>query len=324
MELTTTSRLLSGLGNGHPFETGFIWHRSLGVPFLPGSSVKGLLRAWLQYWSGAEGAELKKQIDELFGPDSENDSPSAAAGSLIVFDALPLTPPKLQADILTPHYGPYYDDPVKNPPADWYSPVPVHFLTVAEGTKFLFGLAPRPGAWRKASREEQKEKKAAAMRQGVDLLLEALEYLGAGGKTAVGYGTMTEQDMEKRLSLVLGAKKQEEQEERARLATVEKEMKEQGLTGKAKEIALKAKKDGWGDDNASLLAGMEEVLTSIELENEVDKRAMAEYLAELLDNKYTGVMREPEKRGGKKKNKPQYKPRPKAIAITLRSILGIE
>lgn len=39
-------RLVSGLGNGHPFETGFIWHRTLGVPYLPGSAVKGLMRAW--------------------------------------------------------------------------------------------------------------------------------------------------------------------------------------------------------------------------------------------------------------------------------------
>lgn len=43
--MKTDWRLVSGLGNGHPFETGFIWHRTLGVPYLPGSAVKGLIRA---------------------------------------------------------------------------------------------------------------------------------------------------------------------------------------------------------------------------------------------------------------------------------------
>ena len=45
VELTTTSRLVVGLGLPHPVETGFLLDRLTGCPYLPASSVKGLLRA---------------------------------------------------------------------------------------------------------------------------------------------------------------------------------------------------------------------------------------------------------------------------------------
>lgn len=42
---------------------------------------------------------------------------------------------------MTPHYGPYYSDASgKTPPADYYNPMPIKFLTV-EKTKFEFHLA---------------------------------------------------------------------------------------------------------------------------------------------------------------------------------------
>jgi len=46
-DFKTDWRFISGLGSGHPYETGLIWHRTLGVPYLSGSSIKGVLRSWL-------------------------------------------------------------------------------------------------------------------------------------------------------------------------------------------------------------------------------------------------------------------------------------
>jgi len=39
-------RLALGLGNEHPLENGMTLHRSLGLPYLPGSALKGLARRW--------------------------------------------------------------------------------------------------------------------------------------------------------------------------------------------------------------------------------------------------------------------------------------
>ncbi|MGH8608166.1 MAG: RAMP superfamily CRISPR-associated protein [Gammaproteobacteria bacterium] len=82
--MTTDWRLVSGLGNGHPLETGFVWHRTLGMPYLPGSAVKGLVRAWADPEKGWGGVTDPNKVTRLFGDTSEN-----GAGQLIVFDALP-------------------------------------------------------------------------------------------------------------------------------------------------------------------------------------------------------------------------------------------
>lgn len=182
LEAVTDWRFVSGLGTGHPFETGFIWHRTLAVPYLPGSSVKGMVRAWAEDWGGVSDPD---EVRRLFGPGGEEARRTPDTGAMIVLDGLPLSPPRLEVDIMNPHYGPYYMDPGgKTPPADYYSPVPVFFLAVAPGQAFEFALAPRPGAYRNKATEQTK----ADLKIGMRLLQEALENIGAGGKTAVGYG----------------------------------------------------------------------------------------------------------------------------------------
>jgi CRISPR-associated protein Cmr6 len=181
IEVKTDWRFVSGLGCGHPYETGFIWHRTLGVPYLPGSSVKGMLRAYAQYWQ--EDESIRQKIVELFGPEEQSDQ--SGAGALIVFDALPKIPPKLELDILNPHYGEYYQDPENNPPADYLSPVPVFFLTVAADQEFIFSIAPRPGAY-----VDEEQEKMTDLADGKKLLEKSLKYIGIGAKTSVGYGIM--------------------------------------------------------------------------------------------------------------------------------------
>ena len=179
----TVWRFVSGLGMGHVLETGFVWHKILGVPYLPGSSVKGMIRAWAKQWDD----ETKEEVNRLFG-----DSKDIGAGSLIVFDAIPLEKPGLEVDIMNPHYGDYYskkkmkvtlggrDQEIDTPPADYLSPNPIFFLTVASGISFKFALAVRRG---KGTNND--------LMNGFELLEEALENIGAGSKTAVGYGHFT-------------------------------------------------------------------------------------------------------------------------------------
>lgn len=177
MKASTEWRFVSGLGAAHPLETGFVWHRTLGVPYLPGSSVKGMMRAWADPKRGWGASASEERVAELFGSQD-------GAGRLVVFDALPLKAPRLELDILNIHYQPYYKGGAEqSPPADYLSPVLVYFLTVGEGQPFEFALAPRQGI----------HGAAADVDEGICLLDEALRTLGAGARTATGYGRFVPQ-----------------------------------------------------------------------------------------------------------------------------------
>jgi CRISPR-associated protein Cmr6 len=196
IRLKTTSRLATGLGREHPIENGFAWHPILGVPYLPGSSMKGLVRALLEgNWLGQPPDS--EAFHRIFGSDFRNDfhrnnraqALQNQVGSVLFFDALPAEPIHLKLDVMTPHYGDYYgrskyDGNNLTPPADWLSPNPIHFLTVAPGQLFQFALAPR-------TRSEQD---LGDLDKALEWLQDALIRLGAGAKTAVGYGRFAKPD----------------------------------------------------------------------------------------------------------------------------------
>ncbi|MBC7288075.1 MAG: type III-B CRISPR module RAMP protein Cmr6 [Armatimonadetes bacterium] len=184
---STQWRFVSGLGKSHCLETGFTWDRNLGVPYLPGSSVKGIARAWAQLQAAtASDAEMTDKIARIFGPERTSQKPGSQsqgavedrAGTVIFFAAYPESWPVLEIDVMNPHYGEYYRDP-SIPPGDWLSPNPIFFLTVAPGTRFRFAIALRPSA----PTDAEKDLDAAW-----EWLREGLQWLGAGAKTAVGYG----------------------------------------------------------------------------------------------------------------------------------------
>jgi CRISPR-associated protein Cmr6 len=178
IEMKTTSRFVTGLGLSNPVENGFAWHHTLGTAYLPGSSIKGLVRAWATDWESIK----KETIDRIFGYEPSTTSPSAEshAGSVIFLDAIPIAPVKLELEIMTPHYVLYYQDPKKYLPHDWYAPIPIPFLTVAEGQTFLFGLMPR-------TKEGEQD-----LHMVEEWLKEALKWIGVGAKTAIGYGRFEE------------------------------------------------------------------------------------------------------------------------------------
>ncbi|HHW39899.1 MAG TPA: type III-B CRISPR module RAMP protein Cmr6 [Syntrophomonadaceae bacterium] len=177
----TDWRFVTGLGRPHPVENGFAWHHTLGVPFLPGSSVKGIVRTWAERFGDSQDSD---KIVRIFGPEGEGIDKHV--GSVIFFDALPIEPVKLEADVMTPHYSVYYQqERPENPPGDWYDPVPIPFLTVAPRQVFLFALAPR---------RPEDEQSRADCHLVMEWLTKALEYIGAGAKTAVGYGRFAPDD----------------------------------------------------------------------------------------------------------------------------------
>ena len=175
--LKTGSPFVTGLGREHPVENGFLWHHTLGVPYLPGSSVKGMVRAWIEQWADEKDKKEKEEIDRIFGPKQPTEQPQV--GEVVFLDAIPLSSVTLKAEVMTPHYGKYYQEGIT--PGDWISPVPIPFLAVKEGATFHFAIVPR-----QQIPEANKESKKVSR-----WLKDALGWIGAGAKTAVGYGRMS-------------------------------------------------------------------------------------------------------------------------------------
>jgi CRISPR type III-B/RAMP module RAMP protein Cmr6 len=207
-------------------------HPVHGIPYIPGSGLKGLAHAYACHLFHAkeEAGRMDKDdapdpggetgawrdddereafiraVEDIFGwaPNRERSGPattdwSPCAGrigggdadahdgiaqhrGLVAFhDAFgedPQTglPPRLELDVCTPHYGAYYRG--ESPPGDWLSPVPVTFLTIAAGSRFRFRVG-------KADPVVCSEELFNAAKR---LLLGGLHWLGAGAKTAAGYG----------------------------------------------------------------------------------------------------------------------------------------
>ena len=180
----TASRLLVGMGYKNALEVGLTFHHPGGFPYLPGTGVKGLTRAWAE---GVEEAD-PEVVQRIFGSKTKrvaDASGEMVAGSVAFLDALPTVFPRLDVDLLNPHVGDYYmDDTGKVPPAEWFSPVPVPFLAVAAGQTFRFALVGRPAD----SSIKARSAAEADVETATEWLNSALTDLGAGGKTAAGYG----------------------------------------------------------------------------------------------------------------------------------------
>ena len=181
--LKTGSRLVVGLGYQHPLETGFLFDWTSGLPVIPGSSLKGITRSYVEDWDEEifKNENKEKTIGDIFGTP-------AKAGKIIFFPAYPaaggVTKHFFELDVMTPHYMPYYSDPDHNPPADWYSPNPVKFLTVAPEIEFTFRIADRC---------DFSNQNSELLTKAASLLKYALTIRGVGAKTNVGYGWFKEE-----------------------------------------------------------------------------------------------------------------------------------
>ncbi|HXG59803.1 MAG TPA: type III-B CRISPR module RAMP protein Cmr6 [Planctomycetota bacterium] len=161
-----TSRLVSRLGEPHALETGFMFHPLYGVPYLPGSGIKGAVRAVVH-------PQDKKLAETLFGTQEK-------AGRVIFFDAFPLTC-RLEVDYLTPHYKEYYPEG-KRWSTDDQGPNPVPFLSVPARVEWRFRAAVLPA---RGSDLEPAESLGARLRSALG---EALKDRGLGAKKTAGYG----------------------------------------------------------------------------------------------------------------------------------------
>ncbi len=171
-ELRTTWRMVIGLGSPSIYETSLTLHHIYGVPYIPGSAIKGVTRNYkiIRDFNGNEKeAEGEDEFVKFFGKGGDK----GQKGEAIFLDAYPSERPGLEVDIMNPHYREYYEK--LKPPADYLSPVPIPFLTLRSKFRFLV-------LSRKLSEDE--------ISRLVVLLKEALAEEGIGAKTAIGYGIM--------------------------------------------------------------------------------------------------------------------------------------
>ena len=189
-------RMVVGLGNESVYETSMTLHHIYGIPYIPGSAIKGVVRNYIiteQFEQNEEEALLKDKGFCLIFGSPKNSSIGEHKGNVIFFDAYPLEPPNIEPDVMNVHYPDYYGG--DKPPADFQNPNPIFFLTVRETHfKFMMGI----------KNSEDKEIGESKLVENIDKLSEnftlletafywlkrALSEHGIGAKTAVGYGYM--------------------------------------------------------------------------------------------------------------------------------------
>jgi CRISPR-associated protein Cmr6 len=120
---------------------------------------------------------LRQRLDRLLG--------GFTGGLLTFFDAVPAPGQKdlLETDVLNPHYPNFYRASKRQVPSDDQDPIPVYFLAVKAETTFVFPfrLGPLPEGELNRARDP-------LTKQVSGWLETALKILGAGAKTAAGYG----------------------------------------------------------------------------------------------------------------------------------------
>jgi CRISPR-associated protein Cmr6 len=180
---TSTAPFATGLGNEHPIENGFAFLTPYGLPYLAGSGVKGIVRRTMQELAddGEEGFTADA-IDALFGPEEVNQPEDAKRGALDFWDVFPSPASgKLAVEIMTPHYGKYYQG--DEAPHDSGAPVPVSFLAVPAKSQFDFHVVCHPSRLPEALVNQWRSLLDRAFHH-------AFEWVGFGAKTSVGYGAM--------------------------------------------------------------------------------------------------------------------------------------
>lgn len=198
-------RMAVGLGNESVYETSITLHHIYGIPYIPASSIKGIVRSYIiqEYFDNGseEPAEYRALHDETFckifgtaketkiknkngkefkaiSPLMKDGKPTDHIGLVTFFDAFPTQEPKIEPDIMNVHYPDYYNG--SEPPTDYQNPNPIPFLTVKD-TPFQFIIG---------SKKEKLENLKIGNKTITDWLIEALQNNGIGAKTAVGYGRM--------------------------------------------------------------------------------------------------------------------------------------
>jgi len=205
--MVSRSRMIVGLGGKGALEFGITLHPVTGLPYIPGSALKGLCRNYALYYIAEQSgisldpaqvkntSEVANQLDEqltgikhhglkvhpeyatlyrnLFGTQGN-------AGQCVFYDAVirdvPQNIPLFAVEVMTPHFRKYYESGGKDAPHDADDPNPITYIAVNAGITFAFAIGKRHDI------------ATSPLVDARDLLRLALGGMGIGAKTAAGYG----------------------------------------------------------------------------------------------------------------------------------------
>lgn len=213
---TVVWRLVVGMGRTHVWENALALHGLYGFPYIPSSSVKGLVRM-AAFWELAEALGLAtgqnkteqetvlQCLARLLTTSTSQQAWRAEfpactettfemirkaqalfgtmerAGRGLFFDGLPESFPNIEVDIMNPHFQAYYQG--SSPPSDDLTPNPIFFLTVGQGGVFIFRFAILPGRADEPAAQD-------LLDVARNWLKVAITEYGTGAKTRAGYGEL--------------------------------------------------------------------------------------------------------------------------------------
>lgn len=189
---TTYPGLVFGLGNAHEaskdavtgdekegaqIKLGFTLDYVTGLPIIPGSTVKGVIRSAFRHYKDAIRSDLFSLMKQVFGSDTGAANQNSR-GQCVFYDAVPVRPNQFGIlfgkDNITPHKA---DDPAYD---ELVNPNPLTMLKVLPGVQYLF----RFGMDRLTHVDDDKKERI------LFLFEEILLNLGIGAKTNVGFGRL--------------------------------------------------------------------------------------------------------------------------------------
>jgi CRISPR-associated protein Cmr6 len=177
-------RLVVGLGSESAWENNITLHRTYGVPYIPGSALKGLAAAYAHKYLQDDqwrkpGTTAEIMSEKYAAAHKVMFGDTTTEGYITFFDALYVpgsghNGKALWPDVITVHHPNYYQKTgtEQTAPADWDDPTPIPFVS-ATG-QYLIALA-GDSNWVKTT---------------LDILALALADMGVGAKTSSGYGRL--------------------------------------------------------------------------------------------------------------------------------------
>jgi len=308
LDAVAVSPFTTGLGNEHPLENGFAFLSPYGLPYLPGSGVKGVLRQAAWELAGGDWGDnggwsdelsypltetndhgrrtildrnkspiMLSMLDVLFGRESNDGDSTHVRGALSFWDVIPqIHGDSLMVEIMTPHQSHYYQqNPVAGSanPHDSGQPIPICFLTVPPRSGFRFHVVGDLAHLRRLAPDLANNDRWKILLQAA--FEHAFDWLGFGAKTAVGYGAMQEDPAVK------------QQREKAALAQVDEQRRasltegEQAVDSFKKRMTAANKGKQFSD---SLFPDLRECAAGAEAWSDSDKALLHALAKEILEH----------------------------------------
>ncbi|MGG7163504.1 type III-B CRISPR module RAMP protein Cmr6 [Clostridium ihumii] len=190
---TVNNKLIIGLGNESVFESSITLHHIYGIPYIPGSALKGVFRNYIiqEYFkSNEESASQDSIFIKIFG--GKNNEGESIKGNVIFMDSFPNKNFKIQTDVITPHHQSYSD---KVAPLDTDDTNPIKFLVLNscgnKKLKFAINIAINKKIFGEVLDIENKfinYHNKEIYKLILENFIDALNFNGVGAKTSVGYG----------------------------------------------------------------------------------------------------------------------------------------